>query len=609
MPKKQFFYFFIAILGFLFLMIGSAQALPRAVSYQGKLTGSDGSPVPDGAYTVMFSIYNEATSGDQLWVEEQNVMVKDGVFNVKLPGNPDVNPFPGNLLDSEKLYLSIRVGADQEMAPRQEITSTFYALKAGDADSVGGISSGQLVQTGDLDAHTADPSAHHTKTTSFSELTDQIADSQIPASITRDTEFNDALTAHAANSSAHHARYSNTEAVQAMGKKEDKNPLNHDRYSDIEAVKAILASDGPGSGLDADLLDGQHADDIISAATDEVRSAISGCGVTISAPGSYYLTGNLSCTGHGVTIASNDVTLDLMGFTISGDGEANEYGIYINGASNVEIKNGTVRGFDIGVYATNTGNYIRVINLRMSHNGDGMHLLSRGNIIKSCSAGENQADGFFIGAGSVVSNNTAYKNSGTGLFIGYGSTVTGNTAFDNTTVGIDAGTGSTLTDNIAYSNDGVGIKVGTASVVTHNSSSHNAVGIEVAAGSTLTNNTCFKNNSWGIVVDNFANYPGETSVTNNSVTYNNDANTSGQGGIRVPSNCYVKGNSLSFNNVRNIYVDGSHNIIEENLVTHSGDGIYFNGTGNFWANNRASANTNNFVNTTGQTSGGGNYGF
>lgn len=57
---------------------------------------------------------------------------------------------------------------------------------------------------------------------------------QIEPGITSETD--PGLVAHAGNVSAHHSR-----------------------YSDAEAVSAIKAADGPGSGLDADLLDGQHA--------------------------------------------------------------------------------------------------------------------------------------------------------------------------------------------------------------------------------------------------------------------------------------------------------------------------------------------------------------
>src|SRR5262245_59065250 len=50
----------------------------------------------------------------------------------------------------------------------------------------------------------------------------------------------------------------------------------------------------------------------------EARTPISSVPYTINAPGSYYLTADLSVTtGDAITIATNGVTLDLNGFTIS----------------------------------------------------------------------------------------------------------------------------------------------------------------------------------------------------------------------------------------------------------------------------------------------------
>lgn len=85
----------------------------------------------------------------------------------------------------------------------------------------------------------------------------------------------------------------------------------------------------------------------------EPRSPISGAGV-ITQPGSYYLTGNIVTAGHGITIRTNNVTLDLMGFCLAGDRGGSDYGIYVDGnvgmvRSGICIRNGTVTGFGKGV--------------------------------------------------------------------------------------------------------------------------------------------------------------------------------------------------------------------------------------------------------------------
>ena len=56
----------------------------------------------------------------------------------------------------------------------------------------------------------------------------------------------------------------------------------------------------------------------------------------------------------------------------------------------------------------------------------------------------------------------------------------------------------------------------------------------------------------------------------------------------------------------NIYCYDYDNVIEENVVLDSANGIYFRVTGNFYANNQALGNTINYANTAGQTDGGGN---
>ena len=69
--------------------------------------------------------------------------------------------------------------------------------------------------------------------------------------------------------------------------------------------------------------------------------------VTISQPGSYYLTANLTVsTGDGIDINTNDVTLDLNGFTIkSTAASATGTGILLSGSSSdITIGNGHIRG-------------------------------------------------------------------------------------------------------------------------------------------------------------------------------------------------------------------------------------------------------------------------
>jgi len=88
----------------------------------------------------------------------------------------------------------------------------------------------------------------------------------------------------------------------------------------------------------------------------EPRTPISVAPYTISVPGSYYLTTNLTvASSTAIIIATNGVTLDLAGFTISStDPTPTAYGILIrSGLGNLTIVNGFIQG---GV-TNNAGTY------------------------------------------------------------------------------------------------------------------------------------------------------------------------------------------------------------------------------------------------------------
>lgn len=102
---------------------------------------------------------------------------------------------------------------------------------------------------------------------------------------------------------------------------------------------------------------GAPAPTMKSLAQIEPRTPISSAPYTISAPGSYYLTTNLTvATGNAITIATNGVTLDLSGFSISSTAaSATGYGILLNGGlRNLAILNGFIQG---GVTNNGSGVY------------------------------------------------------------------------------------------------------------------------------------------------------------------------------------------------------------------------------------------------------------
>ena len=93
--------------------------VPNQINYQGYLTDSDGNPVPDNNYGMLFTIYDSSTGTIGLWDEFQTVTVTKGIYNVHVGSvDPIGNPFPENLFDGQR-WLGVTVEGDPEMEPRQ----------------------------------------------------------------------------------------------------------------------------------------------------------------------------------------------------------------------------------------------------------------------------------------------------------------------------------------------------------------------------------------------------------------------------------------------------------------------------------------------------------
>ena len=297
--------------------------VPSAMNYQGHLTDSSSVPI-DGPVTMVFAIYDVEIGGTALWSESQAVTVSQGVFSVELGG---ISPFPPGL--EAPLWLGLTVDTDAEMTPRRPFSSVGFAFKASDADAVEGMSASTLDQSAHV-IDTANPhnvTAAQTGAADAATLSAHTSDTSNPHSVTAAQAGAADLTdyiLHALNPGAHHLRYTDSEALTAMGVINDGNPLNHNKYTDANVVTAMLANDGAGSTLDSDKVDGLEASELIDAAQDEVRTPISSLPYTISQPGSYYLTGNLDGSSGGIDIIVDNVTLDLMGFTIDGGMTINE---------------------------------------------------------------------------------------------------------------------------------------------------------------------------------------------------------------------------------------------------------------------------------------------
>jgi hypothetical protein len=112
--------------------------VPPLVRFSGVLTDGNGEPLT-GVVGVTFSLYKDSQGGAALWMETQNVRPNNsGHYSVML-GSATNQGLPFDLFVSgEARWLGVQTQGQSEQ-PRVLLLSVPYALKAGDAETVGGL--------------------------------------------------------------------------------------------------------------------------------------------------------------------------------------------------------------------------------------------------------------------------------------------------------------------------------------------------------------------------------------------------------------------------------------------------------------------------------------
>lgn len=167
-------------------------------------------------------------------------------------------------------------------------------------------------------------------------------------------------------------------------------------------------------------------------------TAVSTCG-TLSAPGNYFLTTNLSATGDCLVIAADNVAIDLKGKTITGNGSGS--GITDANSSHpfAIVANGKIRNFDTGIDLEDSGEAV-ISNLDSSKNtGEGIFIDGCCNTLNSVTANSNGSTGIDINSDdSSLSNIQANANGDGGIFIDQCcNTLVGSTVSNNTGIGVE----------------------------------------------------------------------------------------------------------------------------------------------------------------------------
>lgn len=310
----------------------------------------------------------------------------------------------------------------------------------------------------------------------------------------------------------------------------------------ITAIVSFVMGQGNLTPPDAPA-PGMKTLDQIDAAVAQVepRFAITNLPVALNRSGSFYLTEDLT-GADGLYIMQNNITIDLNGFTLKGQGSSS--GIQALGVwTNICVKNGSATGWgNDGINLSNCSQ-INLTDLRVSNNGNGL-ICGDNAVVKHCSSANNSTDGIHVGQWCRITECVSSDNGDDGIESGTGTTISRCTINRNN-YGIYAGA-STIIDNcLVTRNNNWGIHVTSQSTIRECSSQHNAVngievnsdcliinneclfngvelntgaGIKAISNNRIINNTCHRNNT-GLKLDYAGNYVAENIVKGNTDNY------------------------------------------------------------------------------------------
>jgi parallel beta-helix repeat protein len=293
--------------------------------------------------------------------------------------------------------------------------------------------------------------------------------------------------------------------------------------------------------------------------------------LTIIEPGSYYFAESIRSAAGGITIATSNVTLDLMGFTL--DGGIGD-GIHANtGMSDLVIKNGLVIGWSGDGIDLSGAEHVLVSNIIAD--GTKRYGIYVGDmaIVEGCVARGNLYSGIFVGNQIIVRDCVARLNINTGILTGNDATVLGSVAVENGSSGILTGSNSVVADCTASGNSFNGVFLGASSIIRDTTANGNA--------------------ETGIFT-----YQGETTTVRDCLVSGNGLN-----GIEVSSNGQIIGNTAYNNGMSlegaGILVSGTDNRVEGNHAAGNYTGIDIGFFGNVVIRNTAAGNTTDFDIATG----------
>lgn len=247
----------------LLMLTGTAIAAPsQSISYQAYLKDGAGLPVNAPTQSITFRIYDADVVGTLLWSDTLSVAVTDGLFSVEL-GTPG-NPLPKAAF-SDPLWLGVEIGADGEAVPRNPLNATGNAFRSEDADTVGGMTPVDLDQSVEVATNTSSIATNAGNiTTNTASISGMAADIASNTSDITNTTSN--LTTHEGNASAHHAK--TTSFAEITTGQVATAQIANGAITDAKITGSIAGTKIDSAGLNADTVDGLHANAFMAAGTD-----------------------------------------------------------------------------------------------------------------------------------------------------------------------------------------------------------------------------------------------------------------------------------------------------------------------------------------------------
>jgi parallel beta-helix repeat protein len=333
-----------------------------------------------------------------------------------------------------------------------------------------------------------------------------------------------------------------TEGGGAGNRIEGNNVTDNDRGIDIDGTKNYVAHNTVSGNTDNyDIAVGNHLNLLLCEIPE-----------TIDWPCSVKLAGSLVCAddiNNGITINTNDVTIDLCGHALTGPGgEWSGHGIYQpSSCRNLTVINGKMvnwsGGDSSGISAR--GDSCQIQSVQGSNNGEAGISAGPNSTISDCTAFDNVGNGIYAGTGCTIRGCSASSNADNGILAESGSTISDCTAANNTNAGIRAGFGCTISDCTARANDDGFLALDSSTISGCSAYENDGLGINTGAGSIVRSCTAGKNGRVGI-------YTSISCRVIGSHCYENGNDHSEGAGIFASSGSHIEGNTVAYNK-RGIY--------------------------------------------------------